>query len=96
MNLANLIGTSGVAIAITSGLTQSVKTAFPAVQDRFAYLVSVGIGILVAAGLDYATLAPATPQAWTLVILHGLVVGLSASGLYKTAAAIAAKAKPAS
>ncbi len=94
MNLALIVSDSAPAIAITSGLTQAVKAAFPVIQDKFALITTVVVGLLVTGAFDYALVLPATPQDWTIVVLHGFVVGLSAAGLYKTGAAIAAKARP--
>jgi hypothetical protein len=94
VNIASIVGDSAPAIAITSGLTQAIKSAVPAITDQLALLTTVVVGLVVTGATDYALMAPATAQDWTVVVLHGLVVGLSAAGLYKTASVIAAKAQP--
>jgi hypothetical protein len=96
VNIASIISDSTLAIAVTAGLTETVKRAFPAqIKDQAAYITTVAVGLLVTGGFDYAQFAPATAQDWTVVVLHGLVVGLSAAGLYRVGSAIAAKAKTA-
>ena len=68
-----IVVTLGVAVAVVVGLVQVFKLA--GVSTRFAPLLSVAFGLLIVLGLSFF-------QATFTVIVTGLVVGLTACGLY--------------
>lgn len=72
-----------IAIAIVTGIVEAIKRAF-AVNSRYAPLISLvlglGIAFLFSAGLALGE-----------VIVSGLVIGLSASGLYSGGKAVLKK-----
>jgi hypothetical protein len=90
MDLKAMLTESVPVITLTAGLSQRAKLALN-IDDQKAELLALAIALLLTVLLDYATLAPATPQDWVLVVIHGLVNGVTTSGGYKLASAIAQK-----
>ncbi len=70
----------GAAIALVA-LMEGVKKAFPTLRDRNAWLVTVGLGILLAVGVELAT-EYAVWDRWYRVVLSGVFAALAAAGLY--------------
>jgi len=64
----------GVLVALTIGITEVIKRAF-SVETKFVPLGSVAIGLILVAVANFTELAE-------LPILLGLVIGLTASGLF--------------
>jgi len=70
----------GAAIALVA-LMEGVKRAFPGLHDRNAWLVTVGLGVLLAVGVELAT-EFAVWDRWYRVVLSGVFAALAAGGLY--------------
>jgi len=73
--LSSLTGAVAV-VPIIIALVQVIKMTMPKLDSRFAPILSIAMGILVAFLLKHDT------QNLTNVILEGVLYGLSASGLY--------------
>jgi hypothetical protein len=73
--LSSLTGAVAV-VPIIIALVQVIKMTMPKLDSRFAPILSIVMGILVAFLLKHDT------QNLTNVILEGVLYGLSASGLY--------------
>jgi hypothetical protein len=72
----------GVAAAIALvAIMEGVKRAFPDLQDRAAWLVTVGLGVALAVGVELAT-QYAVWDRWYRVVLSGVFAALAAGGLY--------------
>jgi hypothetical protein len=75
------VSASAVAIVpIIVALTQLLKTW---VDNKFAPLIAIGLGILITLLADHNT------NDWSYSLLSGVVYGLSASGLYSGVKAVA-------
>lgn len=83
-NLTAVLGTFIVLTPVCVGLVAVVKKMNIINETRYAPLVSVVIGLGLAALAS--TLVPALT--WGAVVLGGLALGLSASGLYSGAKTI--------
>ena len=70
----------GAAIALVA-LMEGIKRACPGLRDRNAWLVTVGLGVLLAVGVELAT-EFAVWDRWYRVVLSGLFAALAAGGLY--------------
>jgi predicted tellurium resistance membrane protein TerC len=70
----------GAAIALVA-LMEGIKRAFPGLHDRNAWLVTVGLGVLLAVGVELATEYDVWDR-WYRVVLSGLFAALAAGGLY--------------
>lgn len=90
MNLFQLLTDSAIIIGFTMGLSKAISSA-TGIKDNWAYLLTVGIGLVLTGLADYAAFQPTQAYQWTYVVLHGLGVGLSGCGLYKLPGAMAAK-----
>lgn len=73
--LSSLTGAVAV-VPIIIAVVQAIKMMSPKIDGRFAPILSIGIGIVVAFLLKHDT------ATMTNVILEGVLYGLSASGLY--------------
>jgi hypothetical protein len=73
--LTSLTGAVAV-VPIIIALVQVIKMSFPKLDNRYAPILSIAIGIVVAFLLKHDT------ANLTNVILEGVLYGLSASGLY--------------
>lgn len=73
------------AVPVVLGIVQAVKAA--GLPSRFAPLASLALGI----GLSFLVGA-----FWREAILQGVIVGLSASGLWSGAKAVSGKTEPSS
>jgi hypothetical protein len=73
--LTSLTGAVAV-VPIIIALVQVIKMTMPKLDNRFAPILSIGIGILVAFLLKHNS------ENLTNIILEGVLYGLSASGLY--------------
>ncbi len=75
-------------IAVIVGLVEVIKglvpDAYKNIANRLSPVVAIGLGI--AAG--YVYIAPGQPE---MAVLSGIVMGLSASGLYSGTKAVAGK-----
>lgn len=92
MDLKLMLSESLPVVTLTVGLSQRIKVA-AGIQDGLAELLTVGIGLALTVALDYATLAPVTPQDWVLVGIHGLINGIATSGGYKAVVGMVKKAQ---
>lgn len=82
LNVQQMLAESLPIVALTVGLAQQVKAGLR-ITDGAALLATVLVGLVLSAGLDYATANPVGGPAWVLVALHGLVNGVAAAGSYK-------------
>lgn len=73
--LTSLTGAVAV-VPIIIALVQVIKMTMPKLDNRFAPILSIGVGVIVAFLLKHDT------ENLTNVILEGVLYGLSASGLY--------------
>lgn len=73
--LSSMTGAVAV-VPIIIAIVQAIKMMSPKIDNRFAPILSIGIGIAVAFLLKHDT------ATITNVILEGVLYGLSASGLY--------------
>ena len=73
--LTSLTGAVAV-VPIIIAVVQAIKMISPRIDNRFAPIMSIGIGIVVAFLLKNGT------ATMTNIILEGVLYGLSASGLY--------------
>lgn len=73
--LSSLTGAVAV-VPIIIALVQVIKMTMPKLDNRFAPIMSIGVGIIVAFLLKHDT------STLTNTILEGVLYGLSASGLY--------------
>lgn len=72
-------------VGLIAGVTQVIKTS-TRLPDRFAGLVSLGLGV--AAGIAFAAVGDVTPELSALEdVFTGVAAGLSASGAYSAAKA---------
>jgi predicted tellurium resistance membrane protein TerC len=69
------------AAAALMAIMEGVKRAVPGLHDRNAWLVTVGLGVLLAVGVELAT-EYAVWDRWYRVVLSGLFAALAAGGLY--------------
>lgn len=78
MEINNLEVVLGTFLALTPVVVGLVAVVKPFVTDRFAALASIAIGIVIA----YLGALIVGIASWPVVVLGGLVLGLSAAGLY--------------
>ena len=72
----------GIAAAVALfAIVEGIKKAFPGLQDRNAWLVTIGVGLVLAVGVELATQFAAWDR-WYRVVLSGVFAALAASGLY--------------
>lgn len=69
------------AAAALMAIMEGIKRAFPGLHDRNAWLVTVGLGVLLAVGVELAT-EYAVWDRWYRVVLSGMFAALAAGGLY--------------
>lgn len=86
--LIKLLESSTLLTAFTMGVAQAIKVAAKT-EDRWAYLLTLAIGLLFAGVADYAVFQPTSITHWILIFLHGVGVGLLAAGLFKLPGGIA-------
>ena len=73
--LSSLTGAVAV-VPIIIAVVQAIKMVSPKINGRFAPILSIGVGVVVAFLLKNGT------ATMTNIILEGVLYGLSASGLY--------------
>ena len=86
--LLKLLEASTILTGFTSALSKVITSAAK-LEDRWAYLVTLLVGLVLTAAGDYMAMSPSTSQAWVLVGFHGLGVGLLSCGLFKLPGAVA-------
>lgn len=76
IDLAQMNLSTAVIIPVIVAIVQAIKMTGWAKADKFAPLVSIGVGIAI------AFIAHGANYTYTNIILNGVLYGLSASGLY--------------
>lgn len=87
--MTEITATLVVSVPIILALVQLVRTTFPAVPANFLPMLSIAFGIGLSFIASAAEIAGTDPNASAAsLLLSGLIVGLSASGLYSGAKAV--------
>lgn len=97
MNLAQTIiaMTTGVVplVPIVMGLVQWVKVTFKTSDATVLNLCSMWFGLVFGGGFMLAQHNPTDFTEWFLLVVYGVVLGLTASGLYKVGQELVEKGK---
>lgn len=94
MDIINLIDSYAGASVFLTSVIMALVTLWGklGISGKAQLVSSLVTGLVIGGGFMWIELNPATAKDWATVLLYGLILGLTASGVYEVGKEIALKA----